>query len=193
MDKDRKVFPCTESLEDLLVQTKSKWESILDERKEIGESLKKIEDHLNLVTRQLREYMKTNEERAKCIVGFKAEVLPVLSIDTIHQYEENYLWFLEESAKELDALKNITHQAKSIDDWRAQVDHYQQELHRARERKQEFGEDSPSLFKLLLELVAPVVSLSEKKFFSLPETCQVLSNNSQQDSFSGHLDFPASL
>ena len=193
MDKDRKVFPCTESLEDLLVQTKSKWESILDERKEIGESLKKIEDHLNLVTRQLREYMKTNEERAKCIVGFKAEVLPVLSIDTIHQYEENYLWFLEESAKELDALKNITHQAKSIDDWRAQVDHYQQELQRARERKQEFGEDSPSLFKLLLELVAPVVSLSEKKFFSLPETCQVLSNNSQQDSFSGHLDFPASL
>ena len=35
------VFPNTESLEDLKAQTKSKWDNILDERKAIGESLKR--------------------------------------------------------------------------------------------------------------------------------------------------------
>ena len=50
IDEERKVFPCTNSLEEFIAQTKSKWDGILDKRKAIGDSLKKIEEHLNLVT-----------------------------------------------------------------------------------------------------------------------------------------------
>ena len=176
VDEERKVFPCTNSLEDLMAQTKAKWGGILDERKAIGESLKKIEDHLtNFVTQQLHEYMKSNEERAKCIAGLKAEIVSFVSTQTICLYEQKYRSYLEESVKELDALKNITQQAKSIDNWKAQADHYQRELQQAREKNQEFGERSPWLFKLLLELVGPGISFNQIESDSSAQPSQVFS------------------
>ena len=174
IDEKRKTFPATSFLEVLIARTNKNWNCILDERKTIGESLKKIEDHLkNFVTQQLHEYMKSNEERAKCIAGLKAETLPVLSTQTICQYEEKYRSYLQESGKELDALRNISEQVKSIDNLKAHADRYQQELQQVREKKQEFGEESPSLFKLLLELVAPVVSLSKNESDSAPQSTKV--------------------
>lgn len=158
MDEKRKVFPCTEALQDLMIQTETERAGIVAERNALGESLKKAEDHLNSVRQLLRDYIKSNEKRSQNVTALEAQVIPALNTHSICQYEGKYRSFIKESVEERGALKNMTQQAEFIDTWKDCVHNYKKQLLIAQDQKQEFGQGSQRLFKLLLDLIAPAGS-----------------------------------